>query len=237
MQIYDRFKYRQSGLVQSLLHKFGSAATQLKKTLTDYPVYAPPNQGVAAMLTPEQAQANQVYFYQEKSRRLTLIKNLLQSFDITLNTNNPNEHALMQMDAWAYQQWPAVYHPSLVTSHVYSFNFAGSETQVRSMLFDVGLALGECYLSLTEGARWFLDTSELSAAEQRPSVNRMVILLPPKPGQSEGWHDVLDMEAQVFYHYSLQTKAQPLLAVDQKTGRVLAEPVLKRLSEVAVRPG
>ncbi len=94
------------------------------------------------------------------------------------------------------------------------------------MLFDLSILLGECYLNLCPNAKWYLDLSLERGDEQRGSCNRIVILETKELNHKNEWNYELDIEAHVFGHFELQTKANNLLLVDQKIGYVLSKPVL-----------
>jgi hypothetical protein len=199
---------------------------QLKRLLNDYPVYFPPHPGPCRNLLLDQALKNYKFFEQEKSHRLAVLSELLDLFEIIIDTQNPERHSLMLLDAWAYQQWEGVFIPALLKSNIYTFPTEGEIAHVRSLLFDISILLGECYLSLSHKSEWFLDVSNQSKDDEMSSFNRVIIKQEPRDT-----NNFIDMEAQVFFHYGLQKKNPALIEADQKTGRILAEPVISLMKD------
>lgn len=229
MIVHERLKYRDTSLARQLLSKWYGPASLLKKTLKDYPIYRPPYPGNPRRLVETQALDNYDYFMQVKTERLALVSELLDRFDVQVNPSHPRREDLLTLDAWAYQQWPNLYHKSLAGMVVPDFDQASPLLPIRSLLFDVALLLGECYLTLSPEAQWYMDTSKASQVEERPSNFRMVVLLPPIPRPESGWFNLLDIEKHVFYHYRMQGRSLDNIRVDQRVGKVLSEPVLAKL--------
>lgn len=229
--VYDRLKYRSDTINSLFVNKLFGYGQQLKKYLKTYPEYMPPHAGLSAQLLTSQAEENYEYFEQEKPKRIALVQELLSRFSVHIDYYKPDRHTLMLLDAWAYQQWSSIYHSSLVNNNVYSFSCGSKQRVVRSLLFDLGILLGECYLSLQDQAHWFLDIRTYAKENQLSSYNRVVIKPYPTEQLSEDDYHIIDMEAQVFFHYGLQNKSAPIILADQKIGRVLAEPVLALLSD------
>lgn len=229
MIVHERLKYRDTSLARQLLNKWYGPANLLKKALKDYPLYRPPYPGNPRELIETQALDNYDYFMGVRSERLGLILELLNRFDIHIDPTKPEREGLLALDTWAYQQWPNLYHKPLAGMGVPDFNQAPSLLAIRSLLFDVALLLGECYLRLSPEAQWYMDTSKASQIEQRASNFRMVVLLPPIPSKGSGWFNLLDIEKHVFYHYRMQGRSLDTIRVDQHVGKVLSEPVLAKL--------
>jgi hypothetical protein len=225
--VYDRLKHRNHHGTIQWLRAICGGARQLSKYIKTYPVYQPPHPGKSTGLSPPQTLENFRYFNQEKHHRLEIISETLKAFDLTIDYRMPSYHQLMLLDAWAYQQWPSVYYSQLVMSNVYCFDVEQPLKAMRSLLFDISLLLGEAYISLEENASWCMDSSPEAREKQLPSYNRLVIQRSADDGIP-----IMDIEAQVFFHYGLQiNKNTALILADQKTGRVLAEPLLHLLTE------
>ena len=228
---HDRLKYRREGAGNFLNRLLKSDSRQLKKMLAGYPKYSLPHPGICRSLSVKQATENFQFFEQQKKHRLVAISDLLGKFDISIDNAKPDKHSLLLLDAWAYQQWGAIYDSTIKKNKMYSFIQDEPQVRMRSLLFDTSVLLGECYLSLNNAARWHLDSSESSKGAGRTTYNRVVILLPPEENQSSDRSKLLDMEENVFYHYAAQKSSNGVIDAEQKIGRVLAEPVIKLIEE------
>ena len=224
---YDRVKYRSESLLGKWFNYLSGDSRLLKKFLSDYPVYVPPHPSEAGKLSLAQANENFQFFENEKSSRLQLIVELLKKFELALDYQKPQEQTLLQLDAWAYQQWASIYHKSIDKVGVYRFDLTGYDGQIRSFLFDMAILLGECYLSLNSIARWSIDTKDKSSE----TFNRVVVSVPAPTDGSESVARLLDIETHVFFHYRSQCKSKLSILTDQKIGRVLSEPVLALLKK------
>jgi hypothetical protein len=221
---YDRLKYRR-GIYDSLFTgRLLGRSRRLKRLIANYPVYSPPNPGESQRLSEMEATQNFEYFEQEKSNRINIIENLLGEFEVFIDCKNPSVDGLMSMDAWAYQQWEGIYIPQLVKTNIYDFPVTGEVAHVRSLLFDTSVLLAECYLSQSISSEWYLDVGRQSQDQEMTSFNRVII-----KNRSKDLPEIIDMEAQVFLHYSLQKKSLSVIESDQKIGRTLAEPVIDLL--------
>jgi len=225
----ERLKYRDTHPARQWFDRHYGPASRLKKAMKAYPAYRPPHPAPSTLLTEQQALANYEYFQNNKAVRMRRVLDLLETFNVRVNPTAPERCDLLALDAWAYQQWPGIYEESLTHSVTQGFDQTGFTLTIRSLLFDISVLLGECYLSLNTEACWFLDTSSTSAREVRSSWNRIVIWLPPIPGQEAGWHSVLDMEEHVRYHYRMQRQSLDTIRVQQRIGKILSEPVLATL--------
>lgn len=173
---YDRLKYRKEGRFQTLIRKITKKNSALVKYLHEYPPYTPPHKGDSIELSNTQAKENFRYFKKVKSDRINLIIQLLSKLSLEINPEKINKDTLLRLDEWAYQQWPAIYDQTLARNGIFSFTFNNSLLKIRSMLFDLSILLGECYLNLCPNAKWFLDLGLEDGDEQRGSYNRVIIL-------------------------------------------------------------
>lgn len=227
---YNRLKNRQEGIAHLLIRKMTKNSSPLVKYLHDYPQYTPPFKEESINLSSSQAEENFEYFNKVKSDRLVVIKQLLSSFSLEINPKEVDKESLLSLDEWAYQQWPAIYDKSLAIHGMYTFTFKNKNLlKIRSMLFDLGILLGESYLNLCPNAKWYLDAGLESGDEQRGTCNRIIILETKKAKQEDDWDYYFDIEDHVFGHFTCQTKANTLLLVDQKMGKVLSKPILDLL--------
>ncbi len=229
MPVNDRLKYRGGNFAEILLRKISAESAHLKELLKSYPAYRPPYAELADLLSDSQAEECFNFFQAHRMRRLHVVTELLEKFHIALDPTRPDKESLSALDNWAYQQWPAVYSKHLARFPFSSFAHEGEALAIRSMLFDISVLLGECYLAIDSNASWCIDTSPVSAEKQLPSWHRIVINLDRLPIQQQAWPNVLDIEDHVYFHYSAQEKPATFIDADWKLGTVLAEPVLKLL--------
>jgi len=224
---YDRLKYRQEGILYSYIRKLTKNRSMLVKYLHGYPEYTPPYKQESIDLSVSQAKDNFEYFMKVKSDRIVFISKLLSTFSLNINPEKVDRDSLLRLDEWAYQQWPAIYDKYLARDGLFLFTFNNTKLlKIRSMLLDLSILLGECYLNLCPNSKWYLDSGLESSDEQRGSCNRIVIIETKELNQKDEWNYKLDIEAHVFGHFELQTKTNNLLLVDQKMGYVLSKPVL-----------
>jgi len=229
--LYDRAMYRSDDFLTGLVKSWNPRARKLRGLLRAYPIYSPPYLEENVSLSDSEALSNFQYFEQEKQNRIALVDDCLREFSIPLDFRSPNRHGLLLLDAWAYQHWKSIYDRKLAPMHTSGFSFTPVQARVRSFLFDISLFLGECYLSLDGDARWFLDDSESSRNDEMATCNRIVLWRPPHEDHFSNVSNLLDIEAHVYFHYAAQKNSIASLCVDQKIGRVLAEPILRLLAD------
>lgn len=221
MDYNDRLKYKSDSLLLNGLRYILGTTRQLAKRLSSYPLYLPPYTAASYTLTQFQAEENFQYFKNEKQRRLNLIQTLLHDFDIPLDYHAPERKVLLQLDAWAYQQWPAIYYKK-IRNNSYGFPTHGRIAKVKSFLYDMSILLGECYISVNPRSSWRLYDASLEEIE--PS-NCPVIFIPATL-DGETPNRIIEMEQHVIYHYLAQRYSSSMLVVDYKIGRVLTQPII-----------
>ncbi len=230
MQSHNRLKYRSENIWVTIAHQLIGNSSKLKKILSRYPVYTPPYPGESSILSRSEGRENFRYFEKVKNNRMTLITDILADFDLYIDYKKPDQNSLLQLDGWAYQQWPSMVRRKIVKSDVHSFSLKSNYAAIRSFLFDISIFIGECYLSINPNARWFLDDTIFSKEDERTSCNRIIILLPSEESHAENWLNIFDVEAHVFFHYSLQKNSISMIDLDKNIGRVLTEPLLDELN-------
>ena len=229
MHNFNRLKYRtEQGLSAFVMSRIKSGRT-IKKCLEKYPTYDLPYVSRNSSLSRKEAAANYAFFKQEKNYRLKIILELLNRFGVSIDVTKPSKRAILSLDEWAYQQWPDIYFHSLYLTNTAGFSLSGFEMRVRSLLFDVAVLLGECYLAVNEKAEWYCDISEESKVSELSTVNRITIKLPLDKYHSSTAINLLDLEENVFYHYGSQKKSNAIILVDQRIGRVLGEAIIAQL--------
>lgn len=199
------------------------------KLIKAYDIYRPPYLEAANRLTDDQAAKNYKFFAEHKDERIQTVQRLLANYPIGLNPAKPDKRSLLALNAWAYEYWPWIYRKKVLEEFYYGFDFADMDARVRSLLFDVSVLLGECYLTLAKSASWHLDSGETSRREDRTTYNRIVIL--EKLGVEDIYRKpaILDMEAHVYFHYAAQKKSALSNETDRKMGIILSQPIQRLL--------
>jgi hypothetical protein len=204
--------------------KRGIVRRNFVKEISNYDVYLPPHSGDAQGLTTQQAQENFSFFNEQKSTRLRIIQTVLANYDLHIDHQKPDRREMLGLDGWAYQLWPGIFREHLWKKNVYSFDFRGIELNIRSLLFDVSVLLGECFINATKSSQWIVDCSDESRNKDAISFNRIVIL-ETLPDEYAGKRDpVYDVESHVFYHYGAQKHSDLSKNTDKKMGEIVGFP-------------
>lgn len=106
---------------------------------------------------------------------------------------------LNQIEAWAKTNWPSVYDPELAASDAWLGGRRTGREIVHSMLFDIGLAMGEVVVARRPQYRWALNLDPVDEADEMQSWRRPVVQIPA--GGSFPAPIIFDFEAKANSRY------------------------------------
>jgi hypothetical protein len=177
----------------------------LAELLRDYAPYLAPHAAAGVALTEAQARANLAFFEQHRPQRLGQVAALLQAaagINCAPALSDPARHGPALADAlhrWAGSDWPALQPPQRGGLAAWLSSSRRDGDIVFSMLFDVGVLLGEVIQRGQPAWHWGLDLDPQNLADDMPSARRVVLLADPVGAAGSPF--VLDVEDVVVHRF------------------------------------
>jgi hypothetical protein len=151
------------------------------KQLAAYAPYRAPFAGPAALWSLEQARANLEHLLAHREQRLQTLAALLAEYGIDIGRPLAGGEFQPMLDAlhkWVNKHWPAVYERAIATEEVWSRSSRDGQEIIYSLVFDIGLLLGELVVRRRPRYAWALNLDANDKRDGMPSHNRAVVLLP-----------------------------------------------------------
>lgn len=149
---------------------------KLRRALADYPIYAPPRRGLAALMAAPQAEENFAHFLSQKEARIEALKALLGKFGLHLAFDEATKAAL---DRWLHRYGGLLYVAETRPSFFTHDPVWDGARRSLNVIFDLGVYLGEFAIRETPGLSWGLDLASspvhgtLHKSFQRPALTSL----------------------------------------------------------------
>jgi hypothetical protein len=154
--------------------------SRLAKQLVSYPAYHAPFIGPPQHWSLEQAQANLAHRLEHRELRLQTLAALLADHDVDIKSplaGGKLKPMLNALNAWVEEHWPALHDDEIATSEVWLRSPRDGKEIIYSLVFDIGLLLGELVVRRRSDYTWTI-SFDASDKNNLLSFNRAVIQLP-----------------------------------------------------------